>query len=54
MKSLARALLKFEELDRDAIARALGGCDIHQRVLAVQRAHGIRTEDARTKCTRSP
>ena len=47
VQSLAKALLKFEELDRDAIDRALDSADIHQPVLVVQRAHGILTEDAR-------
>lgn len=39
--AVATALLKHDELDRDAVDAALGDVDIYLPVFAVQQAHGL-------------
>lgn len=41
VEAVAIALLKYEDLDRDAVDAALAGIDIYMPVFAVQRAHGL-------------
>ena len=40
---LVNALLKHEELDREAIDEVLGGLEVFRPVLAVQRSYGLLT-----------
>jgi len=41
VETIAKALLKHEELDRAGLDAALGEMAIYQLVLPVQRAHGL-------------
>ncbi len=42
VQTVAKALLKHEELDRKRMFEAIGGSDIYGPVFAVQEAHGLR------------
>ena len=44
VRSVAKALLTHEELDRDAVDEALGVGDLYTLVFAVQRRHGVMPE----------
>jgi hypothetical protein len=41
VKAVAKALLKHEELDRDAFDEAIGALDIYAPVVRIQQAHGL-------------